>query len=94
MTNLGETASSISEGVQVGVTRCDLSSLARSGITVSGDDRKSLTPAGNFATNNHIHHFGRLQRTYAAGIHASGVGNRVANNLIHDAPHAPQELHP
>ncbi len=26
--------------------------------------------------------------TYAAGIHLSGVGNRVANNLIHDAPHS------
>lgn len=88
VTNLGATAIAISGGVQNGVTSCDLSSLARSGITVSGGDRKSLTAAGNFATNNHIHHFGRLQRTYAAGIHLSGVGNRVANNLIHDAPHS------
>jgi len=88
MTNLGGTAVVVSGGVDNGVTSCDLSSLARSGISLSGGDRKSLTPANNFATNNHIHHFGRLQRTYAAGIHLSGVGNRVANNLIHDAPHS------
>ncbi len=88
LTNLGGTAIAISGGVENGATSCDLSSLARSGITVSGGDRKSLTPGGNFATNNHIHHFGRLQRTYAAGIHLNGVGNRVANNLIHDAPHS------
>lgn len=88
VTNLGGTAIAVSGGVQNGVTSCDLSSLARSGITVSGGDRKSLTPAANFAANNHIHHFGRLQRTYAAGVHLSGVGNRVANNLIHDAPHS------
>ena len=87
VTNLGGTAISISEGAQNGVTSCDMSSLARNGITLSGGDRKTLTPAGNFAVNNHIHHFGRLQRTYAAGIHLNGVGNRVANNLIHDAPH-------
>ena len=88
VTNLGGTAIVVSGGVDNGVTSCDLSSLARSGISLSGGDRKSLTPANNFATNNHIHHFGRLQRTYAAGIHLSGVGNRVANNLIHDAPHS------
>ena len=86
--NLGGRAIAVSGGVENGVTSCDLSSLARSGITINGGDRKSLTPAANFATNNHIHHFGRLQRTYAAGIHLSGVGNRVANNLIHDAPHS------
>jgi hypothetical protein len=88
VTNLGGTAIVVSGGVDNGVTSCDLSSLARSGISLSGGDRKSLTRAHNFAVNNHIHHFGRLQRTYAAGIHLSGVGNRVANNLIHDAPHS------
>jgi hypothetical protein len=37
--------------------------------------------------NNHVHHYARLKRTYAAAIHLHGVGNRAANNLIHDAPH-------
>jgi hypothetical protein len=88
LTNLGDTAVAIRGGVNNGVTSCDLSSLARSGITLDGGDRRSLTPAGNFAANNHIHQFGRLQRTYAAGIHVGGVGNRASHNLIHDAPHA------
>jgi len=88
LTNLGSTAIAIRGGVQNGATSCDLSGLGQSGISVNGGDRKSLTPAGNFATNNHIHHFARLQRTYAAGIHLGGVGNRVSNNLIHHAPHS------
>ena len=88
LTDLGGTAIDISGGVGNGATSCDLFSLARSGIAINGGDRKTLTPGGNFAVNNHIHHFGRLQRTYAPGIHLRGVGNRVANNLIHDAPHA------
>lgn len=86
--NLGGTAIAVNGGVENGVTSCDLSNLARSGISLAGGDRKSLTSAANFATNNHIHHFGRLQRTYAAGIHVNGVGNRASNNLIHHAPHS------
>jgi hypothetical protein len=41
----------------------------------------------NVAENNHIHHFGIFQRTYAPGIGASGCGQIARNNCIHDAPH-------
>jgi hypothetical protein len=85
--NLGGTAVTIAGGTDNGVTRCEMHQLARGGITVSGGDRKTLTPAGNFADGNHVRHYGRLQRTYAGAIHLSGVGNRAAGNLIHDAPH-------
>ena len=39
------------------------------------------------ADNNHIHHYGIFQRTYAAGIGVNGCGHIVSNNCIHDAPH-------
>ncbi len=69
------------------VRSCDVYNLGRGGISVNGGDRKSLTPAKNLIVNNHIHHYGNFQRTYAPGINAQGCGQVIRNNLIHDAPH-------
>ena len=69
------------------VRSCDLFHLGKSGVRLAGGDRKKLEPAGNLAVNNHIHHYGRFQRTYAPGIHADGCGQIARNNRIHDAPH-------
>lgn len=85
--NLGSTAARIT-GMKSGIAACHLYQLGRDGISLSGGDRKTLAPAGLFAVNNHIHHYARLQRTYAGAISIHGVGNRAANNLIHDAPHS------
>jgi len=57
------------------------------GISLSGGDRTTLTPAGLFADNNHVHHFARVKRVYQPGITLQGVGNRASHNLIHNAPH-------
>lgn len=69
------------------IRSCDLFNLGTYGIQLNGGDRKTLTPAGNLAENNHIHHYGLFQRTYAPGIGAQGCGQLVRNNCIHDAPH-------
>jgi hypothetical protein len=69
------------------IRSCDLYNLGTSGISLNGGDRKTLTPAQNLAINNHIHDYGRFQRTYAPGIGVSGCGQIVRNNCIHDAPH-------
>ncbi|HPO15374.1 MAG TPA: right-handed parallel beta-helix repeat-containing protein [Candidatus Hydrogenedentes bacterium] len=65
----------------------DIYATGSGGISMNGGDRKTLTPGKHQAINNHIHHFAELQQTYTTGINISGVGNRIANNLIHDAPH-------
>lgn len=52
-----------------------------------GGDRQTLTPAGLYAVNNHIHHYAQRKRSYQPAVRLSGVGNRIAHNLIHDAPH-------
>lgn len=85
--NTGGTGVVVAGGVRHCVEACDIYQVGSAGVTLSGGDRKTLTPAGHLVANNHIHHFGRLKRTYAAAIHLSGVGNHAANNLIHDAPH-------
>jgi hypothetical protein len=85
--NLGSSAVSITGGKGNGVQGCDIYNLGSGGISLSGGDRITLTPAGHWATNNEIHDYGQWQRMYSAGISLGGVGQRVAHNLIHSAPH-------
>ena len=69
------------------VRSCDLYQLGKAGLSLNGGDRKKLIAAKNLAVNNHIHHYGLFQRTYAAGIALGGCGQIARNNCIHDAPH-------
>jgi hypothetical protein len=85
--NVGGWAVTVSGGREHGVVGCDLYQLGGGGVSLNGGDRNTLTEAGHFAENNHIHHYARVQRVYQAGIQLQGVGNRAAHNLIHDAPH-------
>jgi len=85
--NIGTTAIEISGGSETGIAGCDIYYTGENGIRLQGGDRKTLTPAGNFAVNNDIHHFSRWVLTYTPAIYIGGVGNRIANNLLHDGPH-------
>lgn len=95
--NLGSWGVTIEGGTNNGVVGCDIYQTGNGGIGLdgcgiyaggySGIGRKTLTAAGHFADNNHIHHFGRWNHTYQAAISIGGVGNRATHNLIHDAPH-------
>jgi len=85
--NTGAAGVSMSGGTSHAVVGCDLSGMAAGGIGLSGGDRKTLTPCGHLAENNHVHHYGRWRRMYSAGIALHGVGVRAAHNLIHNAPH-------
>lgn len=69
------------------VLACDIHDTGTGGLHLEGGDRKTLTPAGHQAVNNHIWGFARHQLTYANGLTLAGVGNRAAHNLLHDAPH-------
>ncbi|MAT15460.1 MAG: hypothetical protein CMJ46_09335 [Planctomyces sp.] len=85
--NGGSVGVHIRDGNACVVQHCEVFDVGEGGITLLGGDRPSLTPAGHVAFSNHIHHFGRLYRTYRPGVSVQGVGNRVAHNLIHDGPH-------
>jgi parallel beta-helix repeat protein len=85
--NLGGSGINVN-GYSNTVSSCELYNLGLSGIRLSGGSREKLIRADNLAFNNHIHHFGMFQRTYAPGIGVNGCGQVVQNNLIHDAPHS------
>ncbi len=85
--NTGQSGVCVIGGEKHLVRACDIHDTGTLGLTLSGGDRKTLTPAGHQAINNHVYRFSRRQRTYASGIQISGVGNRLAHNLLHDAPH-------
>ncbi len=86
--NLGNHAVLIEGGADHGVSGCDIHNAGDGGVFVSGGDRKTLAPCNHFVQDNHIHHLSRWSRCYTPAIHASGVGIRMARNLIHDLPHS------
>jgi len=85
--NTREIGITVSGGTGHRVEVCDIHDTGTGGIVLAGGDRKSLTPAGHEALNNHIWRFSRLKLTSSYALRIEGVGNRAAHNLIHDAPH-------
>jgi hypothetical protein len=86
LSNLAGTAIDLS-GKNLTLRSCDIFNIGRNGVSLNGGDRKTLEKSGNLVVNNHIHHYGIFQRTYAPGIGVGGCGSIVRQNLIHDAPH-------
>ncbi|MBV9850045.1 MAG: right-handed parallel beta-helix repeat-containing protein, partial [Armatimonadetes bacterium] len=85
--NIGNRGVVITDGTDDGVQSCDISETGDGGVVLSGGDRKTLTPGRCFVVNCRIHDYSRWDRTYRPGVEVEGVGNRVAHNVIHDAPH-------
>lgn len=85
-TNLGDVAADIAGGDVDEIVSCNFHDLARGAINVAGGDRATLTPSRHRVVNNHIHHFSQWLRTGQYGVFIDGVGQLVAQNLIHDAP--------
>ena len=57
------------------------------GFDVNSGDRGSLTHGQTAVVNNDVHHYGRIQRMYAAAVGFNGCGVLVAQNRFSDAPH-------
>ncbi|MDI9587227.1 MAG: hypothetical protein QM473_23595 [Acidobacteriota bacterium] len=85
--NMRQLGIRVEGGLAHRVEACDIHHTGTGGLWLSGGDRKTLTPAGHIAYNNHIWRFSEHQLTYANGLTLNGVGNRAAHNLLHDAPH-------
>ena len=81
----GGSGVSVNGGTDNGVAGNDISAVGSHGIVLSGGDRATLTPAGNYADNNYIHHTGVYYKQ-GVGISMTGVGIRASHNLIHDTP--------
>ncbi len=78
------------DGLRCRVSGCEVANCGLAGVSVTGGNRKKLTPSGNVVENCRIHDFGVFQRTYAPGINVSyaSVGAVVRGNEIFDAPHS------
>jgi hypothetical protein len=70
-----------------GVVSCDIENTGDGGVQLSGGDRQTLSPGGHFVENCHFQKQGRWSKCYVPAVLISGVGQRVAHNLIHDHPH-------
>lgn len=90
--NCGAWGVTINGGHRSGAFGNDIYATGAGGVMVNGGDRKTLEPAGNFATNNYIHHIAAFAKTYNTGINLGGVGNKADHNLIHDTYHAGMTL--
>jgi hypothetical protein len=84
--NAGGFAISLS-GCNSSVVGCDIYDMGNGGVILNGGDRNTLAPGELVADNNHIHHYGRINRMCKAAISLGGVGNRATHNLIDNAPH-------
>lgn len=73
-------------GKNNGVTNCVIYQVGSGGINLGGGDRKTLTPANNYVENCQIHDFNRIEKSYRPGVSIDGVGNRVKNCEIFNAP--------
>ncbi len=85
--NTGNSGIVIEGGRAHSVLSCDIYQTGETGIDVSGGNRETLARCDHEIVNNHIHHFAEWIRCYRPGIRVAGVGIRIANNHIHDAPH-------
>ena len=91
--NLGNYGVLVNSGRKHRVVGCDIYNLGDGGIILTGGDRKTLTPGGHEAVNNHIYHIAGWSKCYQPAVMLYGVGNRVAHNLIHDHPHCAVLIH-
>jgi len=85
--NVGTVGILVDGGRKHSVVSCDIYATGEEGVSLAGGDRVKLVPGGHAVVNCHIHDYSRLCRTYRPAVKVDGVGQRVANCLIHDAPH-------
>ncbi|MHB8995241.1 MAG: right-handed parallel beta-helix repeat-containing protein [Armatimonadota bacterium] len=85
--NVRQVGINVDGGTGHRLVACDIHHTGTGGVILSGGDRKTLTPSKHEALNCHVWRYSEHQLTYANAFLTTGVGTRVANCLIHDAPH-------
>jgi parallel beta-helix repeat protein len=75
----------IFDSTNCGAVGNDIYDTGGHGVKLTGGDRKTLAPGGNYADNNHIWHTG-VYWAQGCGARLEGVGNRFSRNTVHDCP--------
>lgn len=86
MRNVGGGGISITNSINVKITRSEISNTGCFGLLISGGDQKNLIYANNVVQNNTITSGSRWTRTYNPGINFQGVGSVFQYNDISDFP--------
>lgn len=84
--NMAAGAASVS-GYKSGIRSCDIYNIGGTAISIGGGDKNTLEPAGNYVVNCHIHNWATVNKVYNGAIRVDGVGQYVAYNKLHNAPH-------
>lgn len=87
ISKMGGYAVRINGGSNNGVYGTLIYSMGNGGVRIDGGDSATLTAAGHYAVNNDISNYSRAKLTYTPAIELNGIGNRVAYNNLHNAPH-------
>lgn len=69
------------------VENCEVAFVGKDAVMLSGGSEEGFVYGNNTVTNNSLHDFGEIQKTYIAGVNLSGIGNNVSHNEIYNAPH-------
>lgn len=89
--NIGTTGITISQGSQLPanhlIKHSVISNTGDSGVRISGGNRNSLDSCNITCFSNEVFKMARWDYTYKPAFSVSGVGIRIANNLIYDGPH-------
>ncbi len=68
-------------------THNEIAHVGGGGIAVTGGDQAALTEGNNVVSNNLIHDWGEIYKTYRYAVDFGGVGNVCSNNEMYNAPH-------
>jgi len=85
--SMGGRPVTIEGGHNCGVKNGYFTQISGGAIHMNGGDRTTLEAGNHYAVNNHIHDFSIVYRANHPAIVMLGVGNRIAHNYVHDAPH-------
>lgn len=80
-------------GKNNGIINSEVYNTGSGGFFISGGNRLTLEPGNNYVKNCSIHDFNRIERSYRPGIWITGVGNRISNCDIYNAPSSGVMLH-
>lgn len=89
--SFGENGIRFDASTDIKISDCKIHDVGQDGILfVSCGNYKTLSPSNIVVSNNDIYNFARLERSYKTGIDFGYrcVGATVANNHIHNGPHA------
>jgi len=85
--NVGNSGIVVESGIGHAVVGCDILDTGDGGVSLTGGERKTLTPGGHVVENCHFQRQGRWSKCYVPAVALSGVGLRASHNVIQEHPH-------